>query len=141
MTPAVVAMTIIFGIIVFGALTGIYAGLRREMNLEQWTVAGRRFGLLLFWLLMAGDIYTTFSFLGAGGFAYSRVGPTLYIIAYLTLAYVISFFLGPRVWEVGRKFSLHTQSDLILLRYRSKHLAAIVALVGVVFLIPYLQLQ
>jgi SSS family solute:Na+ symporter len=140
-TASAVAMTIIFGIIVFGAATGIYAGLHREMNLEQWTVGGRRFGLLLFWLLMAGDIYTTFSFLGAGGFAYSRGGPTLYIIAYLTLAYVISFFLGPRVWEVGKKFSLHTQSDLILLRYRSKHLAAIVALVGVVFLIPYLQLQ
>jgi len=141
MTPAVVAMTIIFGIIVFGALTGIYAGLRREMNLEQWTVAGRRFGLLLFWLLMAGDIYTTFSFLGAGGFAYSRGGPTLYIIAYLTLAYVILFFLGPRIWEVGRKYSLHTQSDFILVRYGNKYLAGIVALVGVVFLIPYLQLQ
>jgi len=37
------------------------------MNLEQWTVAGRGFGLIFVWLLMAGEIYTTFAFLGASG--------------------------------------------------------------------------
>ena len=141
MTPSVIAMTIISAIILVGAVTGIYAGFRREMNLEQWTVGGRRFGLLLFWLLMGGEIYTTFSFLGASGWAYSKGGPVLYVIAYITLAYVISFFIGPRIWEVGRKFSLHTQSDFFLVRYRKKYLAALVAAVGVIFLIPYLQLQ
>lgn len=29
-------------------------------------------------------------------------GPTLYILAYLTLAYVVSFFILPQIWEVGR---------------------------------------
>ena len=111
------------------------------MNLEQWTVAGRGFGLIFVWLLMAGEIYTTFSFLGASGWAYSRGGPTLYILAYLTLAYVISFFILPEIWEAGRKFALHTESDFFQQRYGSKYLAALVAIVGVVFIIPYLQLQ
>src|SRR5215468_6287618 len=86
MTPRLVAMSIIFGIILIGAITGIYAGFRRQMNLEQWTVGGRGFGLILVWLLMAGEVYTTFAFLGASGWAYSRGAPTFYVIAYLTLA-------------------------------------------------------
>src|SRR5664280_2243299 len=141
MTPSVVAMTIIFGIILVGAITGVYAGFRRQMSLEQWTVGGRGFGLVLIWLLMAGEVYTTFAFLGASGWAYSRGGPTLYIVAYLTLAYVVSFFILPRIWEAGRKFSLHTQADFFQQRYGSKYLAALVAVVGFLFIIPYLQLQ
>jgi SSS family solute:Na+ symporter len=53
MKPSVVAMAIIFGTIFVGAVTGIYAGFRRQMNLEQWAVGGRGFGLILVWLLMA----------------------------------------------------------------------------------------
>ena len=36
MKPSLVAMSIIFAIILLGAITGIYAGFRRQMNLEQW---------------------------------------------------------------------------------------------------------
>lgn len=141
MKPSLVAMPIILGIIVVGAVTGIYAGLRREMNLEQWTVAGRGFGLVFVWLLMAGEVYTTFAFLGASGWVYSRGGPALYILAYLTLAYTISYFVLPKLWEVGKKFSLHTESDFFRQRYNSKTLGALVAVIGFVFIIPYLQLQ
>ncbi len=141
MKPSLVAMAFILGIVLVGAVTGIYAGRRRQMNLEQWAVAGRGFGLVFVWLLMAGEIYTTFAFLGASGWAYSKGGPTLYILAYLTLAYVISFFILPDIWEVGRKFSLHTESDFFLQCYGSKYLASLVAIVGVLFIVPYLQLQ
>jgi solute:Na+ symporter, SSS family len=141
MKPSLIAIPIIFGIILAGAITGIYAGIKRQMNLEQWTVAGRGFGLILVWLLMAGEVYTTFAFLGASGWAYSRGGPTLYVLAYMSLAYVISFFILPPIWEMGRRFSLHTQSDFFLERYGSQPLASLVAIVGVLFIIPYLQLQ
>ncbi len=141
MSPSTISLTIIFGIILMGAVIGIYAGLRREMNLEQWTVAGRGFGLVFVWLLAAGEIYTTFAFLGASGWAYSRGGPTLYVLAYITLAYVIGFFILPDIWEAGRRFTLHTESDFFQQRYGNKYLAALVAIVSVVFIVPYLQLQ
>ncbi len=141
MSPSLVAMSIIFAIILVGAIIGVYAGFRRQMNLEQWTVGGRGFGVILIWLLMAGEVYTTFAFLGASGWVYSRGGPTLYVIAYLSLAYVVSFFILPRIWEAGRKFSLHTQSDFFMQRYGSQSLASLVAVTGVLFIIPYLQLQ
>src|SRR5271169_4451229 len=124
MKPSMVAMAVIFGIILLGAVTGTYSGRRRQMNLEQWTVAGRGFGLIFVWLLMAGEIYTTFAFLGASGWVYSRGGPTLYILAYLTLAYVVSFFILPQIWEVGRKYGLQTQSDFFSMRYGNKYLVS-----------------
>ncbi len=123
------------------SVVGFYAGARHKMDLEEWTVAGRGFGLIFVWLLMAGEIYTTFTFLGASGWAYSRGAPALYVLAYMPLAYVVSFFLLPLIWEVGRKHGLQTQADYFQHRYGSKALSAFVALVGVVFIIPYLQLQ
>src|ERR1700681_3752165 len=141
MSARIVALAVIFAIILLGSVIGFCAGARHKMDLEQWTVAGRGFGLLLMWLLMAGEVYTTFSFLGASGWAYSRGAPTLYILAYITLAYVVSFFILPPIWELGRQHQLQTQSDFFAWRYRSKYLAAAVSLVGIVFMIPYLELQ
>lgn len=141
MSASAIALPIIFGLIAAGSAIGFFAGARYKMDLEQWTVAARGFGVIFVWLLMAGEVYTTFSFLGASGWAYSKGGPTLYILAYLALGYVVSYYYLPQMWEMGRKHGLHTTSDFFAVRYGSTALAAFVALVGVVFMIPYLQLQ
>jgi len=141
MSPSAVSMTTIFAIVAVGATIGILAGARRKMDLEQWTVGGRGFGAVLMYLLMAGEVYTTFAFLGASGWAYSRGGPTLYVMAYLTLAYVVSFFILPEIWETGRRHGMQTQSDFFSYRYGNKYLAGLVCIVGIVSFIPYLQLQ
>ncbi len=140
MTASVISLTIITGIVAVGSLAGFYAGSRHKMDLEQWTVGGRGFGLVLVWLLMAGEIYTTFTFLGASGWVYSKGGPALYILGYQPLWAVVSFFILPQIWEVGRKYHLQTEADFFQLRYGSKYLAALVAVIGFVFMIPYLQL-
>jgi SSS family solute:Na+ symporter len=141
MSPSAVSLTMIFAIVGISAIIGILAGARRKMDLEQWTVGGRGFGAVLMYLLMAGETYTTFAFLGASGWAYSRGGPTLYIMAYLTLAYVVSFFILPPIWETGRKYGMQTQSDFFSVRYGNKYLAGFVCIVGIASFIPYLQLQ
>jgi len=141
MSPGAVSMVTIVTIVAVGATIGMVAGARRKMDLEQWTVGGRGFGTVLMFLLMAGETYTTFAFLGASGWAYSRGGPTLYVFAYITLAYVISFFLLPPLWEVGRKYGLQTQADFFGRRYGNKYLAGLVCVVGIASFIPYLQLQ
>ena len=141
MSPGAVSLTVILAIVGLGVAIGFLAGVHRKMDLEQWTVGGRGFGSILMFLLMAGEVYTTFSFLGASGWAYSRGGPTLYIMAYLTLAYVVSFFILPQIWELGRKYGMQTQSDFFSLRYGNKYLAGFVCLVGIASFIPYLQLQ
>jgi len=135
------ALIIILATILFSSLLGIYAGRRVKMNLENWTVGGRRFGIVIIWLLMAGEIYTTFTFLGASGWAYSKGAPTFYILVYGALAYTLSFFILPALWKVGKRHGLHTQPDFFVKRYESQSLGILVALVGVFSIIPYLQLQ
>jgi SSS family solute:Na+ symporter len=141
MSASGIALAIIFVTIFTGTAIGILAGRRRKMDLEQWTVAGRGFGLVLVWLLTAGEVYTSFTFLGVGGWAYSRGGPVLYALAYAGLGYVVAFFILPPIWTMGKKHGLQTQPDFFAARYGSKHLAAFVSIVGVAFLVPNLQLQ
>jgi SSS family solute:Na+ symporter len=141
MNATLIALAVMFLIVAVGSVLGFYAGARHKMDLEQWALAGRGFGAVLVWLLMAGEVYTTFAFLGASGWAYSRGGPALYILAYLSLAYVVSFYILPQLWEVARAHKLQTEPDFFEKRYNSKYLAALVSIVGVVFIVPYLQLQ
>jgi len=140
-SESLAALIVISAIVGVGGFVGLYAGTRHKMDMEQWIVAGRGFGVIFVWLLMAGEVYTTFTFLGASGWAYSRGGPVFYILAYQPLIYVVSFYVLPQMWEAGKRFRLQTQADFFRVRYGSKSLEAFVALVGVVFLIPYLQLQ
>ncbi len=141
MAPGLVALATISGIVAVGSLVAFLARFHHNMDLEQWTVGGRGFGLVLVWLLMAGEIYTTFTFFGASGWAYSRGAPVLYILGYGPLIYAVSFFILPPIWEVGQKHRLQTQADFFQVRYGSTYLGAFVALVGVVCLIPYVQIQ
>jgi solute:Na+ symporter, SSS family len=141
LSPSIVALSITSLIVALGSVAGFLARFRRKMDLEQWTVAGRGFGTMLVWLLMAGEIYTTFTFLGASGWAYSKGAPVLYILGYQPLMYVVAFFILPAVWEVGQRRKLQTQADFFQARYQNTYLAALVALVGVISMLPYVQLQ
>ena len=135
------ALVIIFASMLFALVLGVMARRGREMSLEQWTVGGRGFGTLFVFLLSAGEIYTTFTFLGGSGWAYGRGAPTFYILAYGSLAYVLSYWLLPAIWRYATAERLHTQPDFFARKYASPWLGALVALVGVVALIPYMVLQ
>ncbi|MCF3948993.1 sodium:solute symporter family protein, partial [Acidiphilium iwatense] len=126
---------------VFALLLGLWARSGHEMGLEQWTVGNRGFGALLVFLLLAGEIYTTFTFLGASGFAYGLGGPAYYILAYAALAYVIAYFMLPPVWAYAKQHHLVTQPDFFAHKYDSRALGIVVSLVDIVALIPYLVLQ
>ena len=90
---------------------------------------------------MAGEIYTTFTFLGGSGYAYGHGGPTYYILAYGCLAYIISYWMLPPIWRYARERRLISQPDFFAAKYASPALGVVVALVGIVALIPYLVLQ
>ena len=132
-------------IIVLAVVLALGLGLRarrgHDMDLEQWTVGGRGFGTLLVFLLMAGEIYTTFTFLGGSGWAYGKGGPAYYILCYITLGYVISYWLLPPVWRFAKERGLFTQPDYFAAKYDSPAFGILVAVVGLVALVPYMVLQ
>jgi len=136
------AALLIIALTALGALLlGLRAGRGRDMNLEQWTVGGRGFGAVFVFLLMAGEIYTTFTFLGGSGYAYGHGGPAYYILGYGCLAYIISYWMLPPIWRYAREHRLISQPDYFAARYHSRSLGVLVALVGIVALVPYLVLQ
>src|SRR5215510_12786945 len=120
---------------------GLLARRGRTMNLEQWSVGGRGFGALFVFLLMAGEIYTTFTFLGGSGWAYGRGAPALYIVCYGAIAYSLSYFLLPVIWRHATRHGLHSQADFFVTKYGSRALGVLVSLVSVAAIIPYLVLQ
>ena len=135
------ALLIITLTIAFVLLLGLRARRGKDMNLEQWTVGGRGFGTILVFVLMAGEIYTTFTFLGGSGFAYGHGAPAFYILSYGCLAYVLSYWLLPPIWRYAKEHRLIAQPDFFARKYDSPALGFLVALVGIVALVPYLVLQ
>src|SRR3954454_21185250 len=135
------ALVIIFAVMLLALLLGLRASRGRDMDLEQWSVGGRGFGTIFVFLLLAGEIYTTFTFLGGSGWAYSKGGPALYILCYGALAYTLSYWLLPAIWRYGTEYGLVSQSDFFSAKYRSPYLGVLVSLVGVVAMVPYLVLQ
>ncbi|WP_035566934.1 sodium:solute symporter family protein [Caballeronia sordidicola] len=135
------ALLIIIAVTVLALYLGVRARRGHDMNLEQWTVGGRSFGTAFVFLLMAGEIYTTFTFLGGSGFAYGKGAPVYYILAYGTLAYILSYWMLPPIWRYAKKHRLVSQPHYFARKYDSPALGVLVAVVGVVALIPYLVLQ
>jgi SSS family solute:Na+ symporter len=136
------AALLLIGLTMAGALAlGLRAACGREMTLEQWSVGGRGFGTIFVFLLLAGEIYTTFTFLGASGYAYGRGAPTYYILGYGCLAYILSYWLLPLIWRYAKDNRLISQSDFFSRKYDSPALGVVVSLVGLVALVPYLVLQ
>jgi solute:Na+ symporter, SSS family len=135
------ALVIIAAAALLALALGFLASRGKEMSLEQWTVGGRGFGAIFVFLLLAGEIYTTFTFLGGSGYAYGKGAPAYYILCYGTLAYVLSYFMLPPIWRYARDHRLYSQSDFFVRKYDSQTLGVLVALVDIVALIPYLVLQ
>ncbi len=138
---AAVALGIIAAVLLGTVALGVWGVRRVRMDPHQLVVGGRSFGTLFLWVLLAGEIYTSFTFLGAAGWAYGKGAPAYYILCYATLAYILSYFLGPLIWRVSKEHNLLTGPDFFVAQYGSRPLGAWVSLVSVVFTVPYTTLQ
>lgn len=139
MSSAVIALGILGATLLLAF--GIAWRARGATSLEEWTVGSRGFGSVLVFVLLAGEIYTTFTFLGGSGWAYGRGAPAFYILAYPTVAYLSSYFLLPAIWELGTRWRVLTQPEYFAHAYDSALLGRVVALVGGAALVAYLVLQ
>lgn len=141
MNAAATALAIIAAI-VFGTIAFALATMRRlRMDPHEYIVGSRSFGALLLWILLAGEIYTSFTFLGAAGWAYGKGAPAFYILAYGTIAYIIGYFYLPEVWRIGKERGLLTWGDFLNDRYGSRWLAVVVGALQFFLSVPYVTLQ
>ncbi len=141
MSHATVSLIIIFSWIILTLVVGILAGVKKKFTLDGYLVSGRSLGFVFLYVLLAGEIYSAYAFLGVGGWGYSYGMPIMYALGYGTMAYAFGYFFAEYVWRAGKGFGFVTQADFFRKRYNSKFLAVLVALIGIVFNVPYLQLQ
>ena len=130
---AALAIIAAFFLVAFGLALRARRG--RDMDLEQWSVGARGFGAIFVFLLMAGEIYSTFTFLGGAGLIYGSGGVAYYILGYGTLAYVLSYYLLPAVWRYATPRRLVSQADVFVSAYRSRALGILVSVVAVAAMI------
>ena len=141
MSPTAIALIATATVVIAALATGLIGAYRKIPNPGEYLVAGRSLGALLLWLLLAGEIYTAFTFLGAAGWAYGKGAPVYYILCYGPVAYIIGYFVMPLCWNVAKHYGMLTIGDLFATRFESKALGALVGMIGFVFLIPYVTLQ
>lgn len=133
-------VVIAIGILLIG-LTGFIGKRRPSASMADWTVGGRRFGAWTTWFLQAGEIFTTFTFLGLAGLVFAGGVAVSYVPGYLAIGYIGLFLLAPLFWRVAKRHGYLTNSDFLTHRFNSPVLGRLSAVLGVVFLLPYLQLQ
>jgi solute:Na+ symporter, SSS family len=135
------ALAIIVAFVALAMGLALRARRGHDMDLEGWSVGNRGFGAIFIFLLMAGEIYSTFTFLGGAGFVYGSGGAAYYILGYGTLAYVLSYYLLPAVWRYATPRRLVSQADVFTSAFNSRALGVLVSVVAVAAMIPYLALQ
>ncbi|ANC75643.1 symporter [Fictibacillus phosphorivorans] len=137
------ALSITIFVILTVVLIGFLAGRDKatRSSVEEWSVGGRRFGGLLVWFLVGADLYTAYTFLGLTSTAYTAGSLAFFAIPYSVLAYFISYFFLPKLWKVANEHKLTTLADYARERFDSKLLSSLIAIVGVLMLIPYICLQ
>ncbi|MEU7163713.1 sodium:solute symporter family protein [Streptomyces morookaense] len=140
---AAVASTIFGVFMVLTVALGLLAvrGRGGAGGIAEWSVGGRSLGTVFIWVLMAGESYTSFSYLGAAGWGYNYGAPVLYVIAYMSCGYAIGYLVGPTLWSYARRHGLVSITDMVAHRYGRPWLGALVAVLATVCLLPYIQLQ
>jgi SSS family solute:Na+ symporter len=140
-TDATVAIAI-FAVAMVGTVgLGLAASRGRDADISEWSVGGRSFGVILTWVLLAGECYTSFSYLGAAGWAYGYGAPILYLVGYMATGYATVYLFAPMVWGYAKRHNLISVSDILGHRFRSRRFGLAVAAIATLALLPYIQLQ
>ncbi|GAB2685368.1 sodium:solute symporter [Saccharopolyspora gloriosae] len=123
------------------AVVGLLGRRGGGFDLAAWTVGGRRFGAVATFFLQAGEIFTTFTFLGMSGMVLGGGVAAMYMPSYLVLGYVGMFLVGPLVWRLGKRHGYRTNSDFLRHRFGSPLLGGLTAVLAIVFFMPVIQVQ
>src|SRR5579859_6874412 len=133
-------------IALFGFITwlGFAAAHWRRGDLEQlheWGLGGRRFGTVITWFLLGGDIYTAYTFIAVPALAFGAGALAFFAVPYTIIVYPMLFLVFPRLWYVCHKHGYITAADFVRGRFGNRWLALAVTITGIVATMPYIALQ
>src|SRR6202140_850714 len=139
-----IALTVF--VLLFGFITwlGFASAHWRRGDLDQlheWGLGGRRFGTIITWFLLGGDIYTAYTFIAVPALAFGAGALAFFAVPYTIIIYPILFIVFPRLWYVCRKHNSVPPADFRRGRFGNRWLALAVTITGIVATMPYIALQ
>jgi SSS family solute:Na+ symporter len=140
-TPALVVFILLFALV---TVLGFVAARWRRGDLDQlheWGLGGRRFGTVVTWFLLGGDLYTAYTFVAVPALVFGAGALGFFSVPYTIIAYPFVFVVMPRLWSVSHARGYVTAADFVRGRFDSRALALAVALTGILATMPYIALQ
>jgi solute:Na+ symporter, SSS family len=110
-------------------------------SLDEWGLGGRRFGTVVTWFLLGGDLYTAYTFVAVPALVFGMGATGFFALPYTIIVYPLVFLWMPRLWTVCRANGYVTPADFVKGRYGSKTMPLLVALTGILATMPYIALQ
>jgi solute:Na+ symporter, SSS family len=138
---AVAVFAVLFGLV---TVLGFVAARWRRGDLGQlheWGLGGRRFGTLISWFLLGGDLYTAYTFVALPALMFGAGAMGFFAMPYCIVVWPILYTVFPRLWRVAHKMGYVTAADFVRGRFGSHMLATAVAVTGIVATMPYIALQ
>jgi solute:Na+ symporter, SSS family len=138
------SIVVFIALFLFVTILGFWASNWRKGDLneiDEWGLGGRRFGTIITWFLLGGDLYTAYTFIAVPGLMYGTGAYGFYAVPYTIIIYPFIFVVMPRMWLVAKNKGYVTASDFIKGRYDSKSLALAIAVTGILATMPYIALQ
>src|SRR3954454_931790 len=122
--PSVHVVTVIVFLLLFGLVTGLGFAAARwrrgDLNLlHEWGLGGRKFGPVVTWFLLGGDVYTAYTFIAVPALMFGTGAGGFFALPYTIIVYPIVFVLMPRLWRVAREHDYITPADFVQGRYGS----------------------
>ena len=140
----IVALSVFIALFVLVTVLGFIAANWRRGDLDllhEWGLAGRRFGTVVTWFLLGGDLYTAYTFIAVPALVFGTGATGFFALPYTIIVYPFVFVVMPRLWSVARRHHYITAADFVRGRYESRGLALAVAFTGILATMPYIALQ
>ncbi len=138
------ALSVFIVFFVLVTVLGFIAARWRKGDLNkifEWGLAGQRFGTLVAWFLIGGDLYTAYTFIAVPGVLYAKGAVGFFAVPYTIIAWPLFFVVLPKFWTVAKNRGYVTASDFVRERFGSSTLALLVAITGILATMPYIALQ
>jgi solute:Na+ symporter, SSS family len=113
---------------------------RGREEAEDYFLASRSLGPFVFLFSLFGTNMTAFAILGSSGHAFSNGIVTFGLMASssgLVIPLTI-FFVGTRVWALGKKHGFMTPVQMFRDRWECSHIGTVIFVVQAVLLVPYI---
>ena len=109
--------------------------------LDEWGLGGRRFGTVITWFLLGGDLFTAYTFIAVPALVFAVGAGGFFALPYTIIVFPLVFLVMPRLWSVASKHRYVTGPDYVKGRYGSRSLATAIAFTGLLATMPYIALQ